>query len=262
LLFQPAEELGWGALEMIADNCLEGLDATFALHMAADLPAGKVDVSEGPRLMAANYFKYRIDGSPGHGASPHLGVDAGLAMSACVMNLQSVVSREFSSLEPLVVTVGKMEAGTRFNVIASQAHFEGTVRTFDPGIFNAVPDVMTRIIKETAAAFRCTAEEVFTERLTVPCVNPHLAHTRATKTAIKLFGDDSIVSKPMSAGGEDYSFMMEKVPDSLVCWIGCNNPEKGACHPHHAGLFDIDEDVLVVAAAMYAQYAIDFLCEV
>ncbi|NLT57845.1 MAG: amidohydrolase [Clostridiales bacterium] len=261
LLFQPGEEIGYGAKAMIKEGCLEGVDATFAIHLASGIPTGQVDVAAGPKSAAASMFGYRLVGGPGHGASPHQGVDAGLCMSACVLNLQSVVSREFDPMEPLVLTVGKLNSGTRWNVIASEATFEGTVRTYNPKTFKKVPEAMDRIVNETAAAYRCQAERLFYEELTVPVVNPEQATARARRTVEKLLGESAVVSRPASAGGEDYSFMMEAVADSILCNMGSGNPDKDSCHPHHSGRFDIDEEALVNSAAMYAQYSIDFLSE-
>ena len=261
LLFQPGEEIAYGAKAMIADGALDGLDATFGIHLGSGLPTGKVDIKAGAAMAATSMFRYKITGKPGHGAAPHQGVDAGLCMSACIMNLQSIVSREFDPMEPLVVTVGKIESGTRWNVIASEATFEGTVRAYHTGNFKKVPDVMDRIIEETCAAYRCEVERLHYSELTLAVYNPAKGTERAAKTVDKLFGADARVSQPASAGGEDYSFMMEKIEDSFFANVGSGNPDKDTCHPHHSGRFDIDEDALAISAALYAQYAIDFLSE-
>ena len=152
LLFQPAEETGYGAKAMIEDGCLDGVDATMGTHVNPSIKAGTFSVEAGPRLAAATWFKYRFIGKPGHGAQPHQGVDAGLAACAAALDLQHVVSREFPADQPLVITIGKIEAGTRFNVIAAEATLEGTVRCYDPDIFRAVPASMERVVKSVADA--------------------------------------------------------------------------------------------------------------
>ena len=259
LLFQPAEEIAVGAPAMIEAGLLDGVDGTLGIHLWSGVKSGTISVEAGPRMAAANIFKYKIIGKPGHGALPHEGVDAGLAASAIVLNLQSLVSREFTALAPLVITVGRIESGTRWNVIASEATIEGTVRCFDPDIFRQVPDVMWRVIRDTAAAYRCEAEAVDVRAITLPCVNPEATSRFAADVAKKLFGEQAVALFPLQMGGEDYSFMMEKVPDSLIAFVGIGNPEKGSDVPHHAGNFQIDEDALPMSAAFYAQYAIDFL---
>ena len=95
--------------------------------------------------------------------------------------------------------------------------------------------------------------------ITLPCVNPEATSQFAADVAKKLFGEQAVALFPLQMGGEDYSFMMEKVPDSLIAFVGIGNPEKGSDVPHHAGNFQIDEDALPMSAAFYAQYAMDFL---
>ena len=106
LIFQPAEELGSGADDTVKAGCLEGVDAAMAIHLWSVVKSGTISVEAGPRMAAANWFRYRLSGKPGHGARPHEGVDAGLAAAAAVVNLQSIVSREFPASDPVVITVG------------------------------------------------------------------------------------------------------------------------------------------------------------
>lgn len=261
LLFQPAEETAYGAKAMIEAGCLDGVDATMGTHVNSSLESGKISVQAGPRLAAANWFKYRLIGKPGHGALPHQGIDAGLAACSAALNLQHLVSREFPSDKPLVITIGKIEAGTRFNVIAAEATLEGTVRCFDPDVFREVPDAMERVMKGIADAYRCQLVVEKAEPVTMPCYNPEIPAARAEKTVKKLFGDAGIGFAPAQMGGEDYSFMMDKIPDSVFAHIGTANPDKGTAEPHHSGHFNVDEDALPGASALYAQYAVDYLNE-
>ena len=131
LFFQPAEEIAQGALKMIDDGAMEGVDSVFAIHLWSGLPMGKISVEAGPRMAAVDVFDITVNGKGGHGSAPHEGVDALVAASDIVMALQTIVSRELSPLEPVVVTVGKLVAGTRFNVLASEAKLEGTNRYFN-----------------------------------------------------------------------------------------------------------------------------------
>ena len=261
LLFQPAEETAYGARAMIEAGCLDGVDATMGTHVNSNLKAGTFSVEAGPRLAAANWFKYKFIGKPGHGALPHQGIDAGLAACAAALDLQHLVSREFPADKPLVITVGRIEAGTRFNVIAAEATLEGTVRCFDPEVFKAVPAAMERVMRGVADAYRCELVVERADAITLPCYNPDQASARGKATVLKLFGEDGIGFSPAQMGGEDYSFMMDKVPDSLYVSVGTSNPEKGSAEPHHSGRFNVDEDALPGASAMYAQYAMDYLNE-
>ena len=261
LLFQPAEETGYGAKAMIEDGCLDGVDATMGTHVNPSIKAGTFSVEAGPRLAAATWFKYRFIGKPGHGAQPHQGVDAGLAACAAALDLQHVVSREFPADQPLVITIGKIEAGTRFNVIAAEATLEGTVRCYDPDIFRAVPASMARVVKSVADAYRCQLVVEKHDAVTMPCYNPDAPTLRGQATVKKLFGEEGLAHVPASMGGEDYSFMMDKVADSLLINVGTGNAEKGCCEPNHSGRFNVDEDALPGASAVYAQYAMDYLNE-
>ena len=261
LLFQPAEETGYGAKAMIEDGCLDGVDATMGTHVNPSIKAGTFSVEAGPRLAAATWFKYRFIGKPGHGAQPHQGVDAGLAACAAALDLQHVVSREFPADQPLVITIGKIEAGTRFNVIAAEATLEGTVRCYDPDIFRAVPASMERVVKSVADAYRCQLVVEKHDAVTMPCYNPDAPTLRGQATVKKLFGEEGLAHVPASMGGEDYSFMMDKVADSLFINVGTGNAEKGCCEPNHSGRFNVDEDALPGASAVYAQYAMDYLNE-
>ena len=262
LLFQPAEEVATGAKDMIDAGCLDGVDATMAIHLWSDVKSGTISVEAGPRMAAANWFKYRLKGKPGHGALPHQGIDAGLAASAAALNMQHIVSREFPASEPLVITIGHIESGTRFNVIAAEALLEGTVRCFNLEAFcKGVPEAMLRVVEGTADAYRCEVTEKFVFEATLPCNKPEEASARATKTVKKLLGEEGVGKLPPLMGGEDYSFIMNKVPDSLIAFVGIGDPEKGTDEPHHSGCFKIDEDCLPNSVAFYAQYAIDYLNE-
>ncbi len=262
LLFQPAEEVATGAKDMIDAGCLDGVDATMGIHLWSEIPSGTISVDAGPRMAAANWFKYRIKGKPGHGALPHQGIDAGLAASAAALNLQTVVSREFPAMEPIVITIGHIESGTRFNVIAADALLEGTVRCFNSEAFkHGIPAAMRRIIEGTAEAYRCELYDEYVFEATLPCNNPEASANRAAATVTKLLGSQGLCKLPPMMGGEDYSFMMDKVPDSLIAFVGIGNPEKGTDEPHHSGCFKIDEDCLQNSVAFYAQYALDFLNE-
>lgn len=262
LLFQPAEEVATGALDMIEAGCLDGVDALMGIHLWSEIPSGTISVDQGPRMAAANWFIYRLKGKPGHGALPHQGIDAGLAAASAALNLQTVVSREFPANEPIVITIGRIQSGTRFNVIAADAVLEGTVRCFNAEAFkHGIPEAMHRIIAGTAEAYRCELYEETIVEATLPCNNPAASADRAAATVTKLLGSKGIYKLPPLMGGEDYSFMMDIVPDSLIAFVGVGDPAKGTDEPHHSGRFKLDEDCLQNSVAFYAQYALDYLNE-
>lgn len=257
LFFQPGEEVALGAKKMIEEGVLEGVDGIFGAHLWSGLPCGTVSVEAGPRLASADRFKIKVTGQGGHGSRPHETVDAVMAASAIVMNLQSIVSRELDPLDSVVVSIGSLHAGTRFNIIAGEAVMEGTSRYFSPQMSKSLPEVMERIIHNTAKCFRAKAELEYYHMVS-PTINDEFSSQIAEDALEKLFGKESIAKQDKFMGGEDFSLFSEKVP-GVYAWIGAQDSAKGANYPHHHGNFNIDEDALAVGTALYAQYAIDFL---
>ncbi|MDD2481701.1 MAG: M20 family metallopeptidase [Lutispora sp.] len=257
LIFQPAEEMAQGANAMVEAGCMDGVDEVFGIHLWSDLEHGKVSVEAGPRMASADMFKIKVKGKGGHGSLPHQGIDAVVTASSIVMDLQSIVSREISPLEPAVVSVGVLKSGTRFNVISSEAVLEGTTRCFSPEIRKRFPKMMERIIKNTAESYRAEAELEYTLG-TPPTINEVASSNRAIKTVEKLYGPDAVSLMEKVTGGEDFAVYLEKAPGAIA-FVGVRNEEKGSCYPHHHERFNIDEDALETGTALYAQYAIDFL---
>ncbi|HKM00497.1 MAG: amidohydrolase [Tissierellia bacterium] len=257
LMFQPAEEVAQGAKALIAGGVLDGVDEVFGMHVMGNFPTGKIAVGAGPRMASADMFKITVKGVGGHGSMPNLGVDALVAASAIVMNLQTLVSREVSPMESVVVSVGKLISGTRFNVIADEAIMEGTTRCFSYEVREQLPSAMERIIKSTAASYRAEAELEY-NFLTAPTINNEESTERAKKSIEKIMSKDAVVEMPKMAGSEDFSEYLAIVPGTFAI-VGTANKEKDTCYANHHPMFDIDEDMLVNGVALHAQYAFDYL---
>ncbi|MBA5850744.1 amidohydrolase [Clostridium sp. cel8] len=257
LVFQPAEEVAQGAKMMIKAGVLDGVDGVFGMHIWSNIECGSVCVQKGPLMASADLFKIKVKGKGGHGSAPHQGVDAVVASSAIVMNLQSVVSREIDPLESAVVSVGSIKSGTRFNVIASEGVLEGTTRCFNPEIRENFPKMLERVAKDTAATFRADAELEYTWGTPV-VINDEKYSSIAEKSVEKIGAKPIIMEK--ITGGEDFSEYMNRVPGVLAL-VGCRNKDKGAIYPQHHPKYTIDEDSLEIGSALYAQYAQDFLSE-
>lgn len=129
-IFQPSEENAKGAKAMVEQGAVEGVDNVFGIHIWSQMPSGKVSCVVGSSFASADIFTIDFTGRGGHGAMPDACIDATMVASAFVMNVQAIVSRETHPLDPVVVTIGRMDVGTRFNVIAENARLEGTVRCF------------------------------------------------------------------------------------------------------------------------------------
>lgn len=258
LIFQPAEEVAGGAKKMIEEsNFMDSVDSVFGIHLWSDLETGKVSVEEGPRMAAADFFDIRVTGAAGHGSMPHQTVDAVVVASSIVMNLQTLVSREFSPLESVVLSIGSIHSGTRFNIIAGEATLSGTSRCFNPEIREQMPKSIERISKGLADAYRAKVELDYNHG-TPPTINDKASSKIAQNAVEKIAGKEANVEMEKTTGGEDFAFFLEKAPGAFA-FVGIRNDEKGANYPHHHDKFDMDEDALEIGSMLHVQYALDFL---
>lgn len=257
LIFQPAEEIVEGAKKMLDEGVLNGVNAILGIHIWSQFPAGKVSLEAGPRLAAGDRFRITVKGKGSHGAVPHLGVDAIVAASAIVMNLQTIVSREINPLEPAVVSLGKINGGFNFNVICNKVVIEGTTRSFNPDIQENFPSIIKRIIKKTASTFNATAELDYTIG-SPACINDPNISQIASDSITKLYGNNVICSLEKTTATEDFSYFNCIVP-GIMAFLGGGNKDKNCTYPQHHEKFDIDEDALPIGSSLYAQFALDFL---
>ncbi|THB75193.1 MAG: amidohydrolase [Gammaproteobacteria bacterium] len=257
LLFQPAEENLEGAKLIIEEGGLEGVGEIFGIHLLPDVPVGLVAVAPGSRMSSSDFFDIEIKGPGGHGGFPHKTIDTVVAASAVVINLQHLVSREVSPMEPLVITVGKINGGSRGNVVPSSVILQGTTRCFSGNIRDELPGKIERVISNTVKSYR--AEYSFDYYYKAPpMVNDAVCATRAEKIAMNLYGNEVIYPLDRITGAEDFAFYVQKVPGVFV-FVGCSNIAKGIDYPLHSDRYDIDEDALEVSASLYTLYALDFL---
>ena len=256
LAFQPAEEIAKGAIAMVEAGALEGVDGCFAIHVWSSLSAGTVSVSAGPRMAAVDQFAIDIQGKGGHGSAPHQCIDAAIVSCAMVNNLQTIVSREIDPVDPAVLTVGKMEVGSRWNVVAEYGRLEGTVRYFSRDLVQHFPEMMQRVMEQTAQTFRAQAKMEY-EHLTPPVINDDAISALAQAAAKKVISEDAVRETSLNTGGEDFAFFMEKVPGA-VALVGVGNEACGAIWPQHSGHYRVDEDALLNSVKLYAQVALDF----
>ena len=260
LLFQPAEETAQGAKAMIAEGVLKGVDAIYGAHIWGDFDAPYIDVSAGNRMACCDTFRITVEGSSTHGSTPHLGTDAIVAAASIIMNIQTYVSRNNDPLNPLVVTVGKIDGGQRFNILANKVVMDGTCRTFSRKTLETIDKDLERIAANTAAAFGASASLEY-QHLTTPVINDHEDLNRIARNAvIKLYGEEGLGHLPTMMGSEDFAFFMEEVP-GVFGFIGSRDPERGYIYTNHHEKYSVPEEVLQRGAAMHAQFALDFLTE-
>jgi len=257
LIFQPAEEVATGALEMVKQGAVEGVDNVFGMHIWSQMPTSKVSCNPGPSFASADIFTVKFKGRGGHGAIPQDCIDAAIVASSFVMNVQSVVSRTIDPQKSAVLTVGKMTVGTRFNVIAENAVIEGTVRCFDPEVRDHIEKQLQVYAEQVAAIYGASAEVDYI-RGTQAVINGEESATLVQKVAAEAFGKEVLYEEKPTMGGEDFSFYLDEVPGCFAL-VGSGNPEKDTQWAHHHGKFNIDEDAMVTGAELYAQYAWAYL---
>ncbi|HBG66589.1 MAG TPA: amidohydrolase [Treponema sp.] len=259
LTFQQGEEIGYGARVFVADGALDGADRSFGLHAASDVPVGSVAITPGPNNASVDWFRISVGGHPAHVSTPQLGVDAVYIASSIVVALQALVTRRTSPMEHVLIGVGKITAGDAYNIVAQHAALEGTVRVFTPEIRAQVRCEMDALAAHIAASYGGTAS-IEWQDFTSPLINDAQSAAEARRTALRLFGGDKVISdRRPSLGGDDFAEYILKVP-GVYAYVGTRNAsreETGVAH--HDSRFDIDEDALLVAVALYARYAMDFL---
>ncbi len=258
LLFQPAEEGVGGAEPMIKAGVLEGVDFILGQHMTPLQPAGEVGVSHGPAMAAADKFLLKIRGKGGHGAYPHLTVDAVQISAQVITALQAIVARTVDPLQSAVVSVGTIHGGYNFNVIADVVEMKGTVRSFDATLRRELHARLEKIVRGVTEAYGASYELDY-EYHYPPTINhaSGVAHVLAVADQALGQGKAQIVAPSM--GAEDFSYFLEKIPGCFY-WIGGRakdpiDPGYGLHHP----AFDIDETALSVGAQMFVEGSMSYL---
>jgi hippurate hydrolase len=249
--FQPAEEGGGGGQVMVEEGAAEGLANIFALHLWPGLPFGTVATKAGPIMAAADAFEMEVRGTGGHGAMPHLSADAVVIAAHVVTALQTVVSRGVDPVEPAVLTVGEIGAGTAFNIIPEKARLGGTVRTLNEDLRKRMPERIEAIAQGVARGMRADAHLDYTFSYPVTR-NDAEAAGQVLKTAGDLFGEESVLelANP-SMGGEDFAYFLEKVPGAFV-WLGVGEDVSGL----HTPQFAFDERILPRGSALLTALAL------
>lgn len=260
LVFQPGEETRGGAKPMIDSGVLKNpdTDACIALHMDPDIPSGKIRVKPGSLYASPDDFYITVIGRGGHGAEPHRCIDP-IAVSAEIINaLMNIVSREIDPFDEAVVSVGSIHSGTATNIIPDTAEISGTARS----LTNEVRAQLKKRIGETAqgicAAHGAKCEYSFSE-LFPPLINDRELSERLYRVACRIIGEENcIFGGRATMAGEDFSYFSQERP-SVLFKLGCRNEELGIIAPIHHNKFDIDESTMKYGAAVFCEFAVDFL---
>ena len=256
-IFQPAEEIGRGAKLMIEQGVLDDVDNAFGIHIWSMDQAGLVNCNVGPTFAAADRFYIHFKGSGGHAAQPHLTKDAVVMVSQYISQVQNIISRTIDPMESAVLTIGKVEAGDRFNIIAENAKLEGTVRTFDAATRDTVEQEMQRFAEKIAAIYGGTVEFQY-DRLLDPVVNERHSAELVHRITKETFGEEFVGHFPPKMVAEDFGEYNNHIPGAFAT-VGARSETRGAIYPHHHARFNVDEESLKVGAELYAQYALEYL---
>ena len=263
-IFQPAEEgpppgEEGGAELMVVEGVLKDdpvPGAIFGLHSFAEMEVGKVGFTSGPALAAVDHFRIRIVGKQSHGAAPHLGIDPIVMASQAVAAFQTIRSRNLSPLEPSVVTVGIFRGGTRYNIIPNEVELEGTVRTYNPDVRDAVERRMGEILAGVAAAGGGTYELDY-DRGTPATINDPELGARMLPTLERVVGADNVVKLDPTMGGEDFAYFANEVPGFYIR-LGQVLPG-GTSGGHHTPDFQADNSAVPVGIRAMTHLLLDYL---
>ncbi|MEG0493197.1 MAG: M20 family metallopeptidase [Clostridia bacterium] len=255
LFFQQAEEIGYGARRFIEAGLLEGASRVFGVHCAPDLPVGQVGVKPGPNNASVDHFTIRIQGRAAHVSTPQLGADAAYIAAQIVVGAQALVTRMTAPTDAVIVGIGKLSAGTAYNIVAQEAVVEGTTRLFTPELRRTVNTGLERLAKATAELYGGQAEVEWIDYAS-PLVNNAEVCAEVGAKAQEMLGQAALVSqRALSCGGDDFAELLLRVP-GVYAYVGSASDETlGSCGPAHNSRFTIDEGALPIAAALYAECA-------
>jgi amidohydrolase len=257
LCFQPAEETASGAMPMIDDGAAEGVDRVLGIHLWAPLQTGRVAVKSGVIFGSADSFSVTIQGRGGHGGMPHTAIDPVVVTAQVILAIQTIISRETSPFSPAVITIGRVTAGTAFNVIADSAELLGTTRAIEAGERDRLLQRIAEIA--TAVASGYGAQAIFWRGSGCPPVVSDAATAELVRNAAAAtVGDDHVdIAVPLTVG-DDVACFLERAPGCYFL-VGAGHPELGPVPPHHSADFDIDEAALPVGVETLVRASLDVL---
>jgi amidohydrolase len=263
-IFQPAEEgpppgEQGGASLMIEEGVLENpkVSAIFGLHVFPLIDVGTIGYKPESFMAQANRFEIEILGKKTHGASPHLGIDPIVIASEVVLALQTIPSRQIDAREPVVLSVGVIEGGNRFNIIADKVKLVGTVRVFDPKTNQKVRFQMERIVKGITESYGANYTFKYDEGAPPVYNNPDLTQ-ESISVIEKLIGSHNVILLKPQMFAEDFSYYALKVP-GFFYFLGVGNKEKGLVNMLHTPYFNGDEDCIPIGVKLMSHLLLNYL---
>ncbi|WP_428908191.1 M20 family metallopeptidase [Niallia sp. Krafla_26] len=257
-IHQHAEEVPpGGAIDMIKDGCLDGVDVIFGTHLWATCPLGEIGYRTGPFMAAPDRFDIKIQGYGGHGSQPEFTKDSIVIAGQLINNLQQIVSRRVSPLDTAVVSVCSIEAKNPYNIIADTVSMTGTVRTFKEDVREFVEKEIDRVTKGTCLV--SDADYTYTYTRGYPATVNHKEETEFLAQVAKMApAVDSVKEYPPQMGGEDFSYYLQHVKGTFF-FTGAQKADRESSYPHHHPKFDIDEKALLIAAQVLGAATIEYM---
>ena len=257
-LFQPSEEHldeegKSGAMRMVEERAMEGVEAILALHVDSETESGIIKISPGPMAAAVDSFKATIVGRGCHGAYPHRGVDPIFIAGQVILAIQGIVSRRIDPVKEAVISIGTIHGGTAENIIPEEVELTGTIRSFDQGVreqLHAELEKAFQVAQAMGGDFRLTIEEGYPVM-----VNEERMAELIREVAIDLLGEEKVLPKELAMGAEDFSYFLAQAPGAMFR-LGI---KKGEMRPGHSPHFDLDEEALPIGAAILAASARRYL---
>jgi amidohydrolase len=258
LIFQPAEEVPGGALDVLAAGGIASVDRIFALHCDPRLDVGKIGTRSGPITAACDKITVRVTGPGGHTARPHLTADLVFALGKIITELPAALSRRVDPRSSLSLVWGRVSAGTAANAIPDDGVVEGTVRCLDDQAWHAAPDLLKALLESVASAYGVLAELTYARNVP-PTVNESVSTAMIDAAAERVLGPDATTPAPQSLGGEDFAWYLESVPGAL-CRLGTRRPGSDDDFDIHQPAFDVDERAIGVGVRLMAATALTAIC--
>jgi amidohydrolase len=254
LAFQPAEEvMPGGALDIIAAGGLDGVDRAFALHCDPTADVGTVSLRPGAITSAADHVLVRLHGSGGHTSRPHLTEDVVFALAQIATQVPAVLSRRLDPRAGVALVWGRMTAGAAANAIPRSGEIEGTLRCLDQEVWGAAGALLTEVVHDVVRPYGVRAEVLHT-RGVPPTVNDPDAVLLAEHAVLGELGEGSVRLAEQSLGGEDFAWILEKVP-GVMMRLGTRSPG-GRTYDLHQGDFVADERAIGVGARVLTAVAL------
>jgi hippurate hydrolase len=263
LIFQPAEEGGGGAREMIKDGLFEQfpMDAVFGMHNWPGMPVGTFAISSGPVMASSNEFLITIRGKGSHAALPHNGIDPVPVACQMVQAFQTIVTRNKKPVDAAVISVTMIHTGEATNVVPDRCEIQGTVRTFSMEVLDMIEQRMRDIAQHTSAAFGATCEFAF-KRNYPPTINHPAEAAFARQVMESLVGPEQVLPQEPTMGAEDFAYMLQARPGAYFFIANGDGSHRGSyegvghdsgpCMLHNPH-YDFNDELIPLGASLWVR---------